>query len=954
MVAALVCGVGAAEAASERAREAMANNPSLEYLPDSVLVKFRPGTRGSDRGRAMRAANANGARTLMAQARIEQLTLERGASVENALNALSRLPFVELAEPDYVLRPLTNDTFYNLLYAINNTGQSVAGVTGTPDADMDVAEAWGITTGDPNLVIAVLDDGVEYTHPDLNDNMWVNPGEVQGDGIDNDGNGYVDDIYGYDFFADDSDPYDDNNPSTGDGGHGTHVAGTICAEGNNGQGVVGVVHQCKIMALRFLGPNGGATSDAVRAINYAVAKGVKLSNNSWGGGGYSSTLYNAINSAGQQGHLFVAAAGNAGSNNDSLASYPASYNLSNIISVAATDNRDRLAGFSNYGVSSVDIAAPGVDIASSTWGSYYYFDGTSMATPNVTGVAALILSQHPTWGWQEVRERLLSTARPVSGLSGLVATGGVANALDALDQVTVEAPAAPTGLSATAQGTSSIALAFTDTSDNEEGFRIYRAPAGGTLSLLTSIAANASSYTDTGLSSDTTYDYAVSAVNAGGESSLSNTATATTDPVVVVAPAAPSGLVVSATSFDSITLSFTDNADNEDGFVIYRATGAGSLAAIGQTGVNQTGYTDSGLTAETTYTYEVRAQNSAGESAGSNQASATTPAAPTGVSVAASGDLFGAGTVSGSYLATQIDDGNAQRIIEIESGGKPNSRYSYLDHGWQFSLPPSTSATVYANVWATQLDGNESFRFSYSLNGAAYQEMFVVTGGSPSDLQSFILPAGASGSLVIRVQDTDQSRGASALDSVYIDYLAVQADFQEVDPPSAPSALAATATVPGQIDITWSDNAADEAGYDIERSSGGVFSTVASVGPNETRWTDTSVASLTTYTYRVRAFNAGGNSAYSNEASVQSLEVVAPAITLQASGYKVKGGWQTVDLSWNGASPVDIFRNSQLIRGNVSGSSYSDANINKGGAVYEYKVCAAGTDTCSNVVTIVF
>ncbi|MGB1880492.1 MAG: S8 family serine peptidase, partial [Gammaproteobacteria bacterium] len=433
-------------AASERARQALEDNPALQHAPDSVLVRFAAGTNGNERAEAMRAAHASHARTLMASARLEQLYLIAGRPVEAALNALSRLPFVESAEADFVVRAVTNDQFYGLLYAINNTGQVVASQSGTFDADMDVAEAWSLSIGDPDLVIAVIDDGVEYTHPDINDQMWVNPGEVV-DGVDNDGNGYVDDIFGYDFYSNDSDPYDDNNINTGQGGHGTHVAGTICAEGNNSIGIVGVVQQCRIMALRFLGPQGGYTSDAISAVNYAVGKGVRLSNNSWGGGGYSPSLSSAIQSAGNQGHLFVAAAGNGGDDRigdstDSTPHYPSSYDLPNIVSVAATDNRDQLASFSNFGVNSVDVAAPGVDIASSAWGSYYYFSGTSMATPNVTGVAALILSQNPGFSYAQVRDRLLQTARPVPGLSGKVATGGVVNALAALSVTPPEPPPA--------------------------------------------------------------------------------------------------------------------------------------------------------------------------------------------------------------------------------------------------------------------------------------------------------------------------------------------------------------------------------------------------------------------------------------------------------------------------------------------------------------------------------
>lgn len=943
--------VGAANAASERARQALLENPALEYAPDSVIVRFKESVTGSERGQAMRAARAQGARTLMAQARLEQLFLEKGRPVEQALNALSRLPFVEIAEPDYVVRPVTNDSLYGLLYAINNTGQAVNGRTGTPDADMDVVEAWNFTTGDPNLVIAVIDDGVEYTHPDLDDNMWVNPGEVV-DGRDNDGNGYVDDIYGYDFFADDADPYDDNNVSTGEGGHGTHVAGTICAEGNNGTGIVGVVQQCQIMALRFLGPGGGYTSDAVRAVQYAANKGVKLSNNSWGGGGYSSALYSAIQSAGNLGHLFLAAAGNDGTNNDATPHYPSNYNLPNVISVAATDNRDQLAGFSNYGTSSVDIAAPGVNIVSSTWGSYYYFNGTSMATPNVTGTAALILSQNPGFGFAEIRERLLSTARPVPGLSGVIGTGGVVNALAALSVAPpVPVPVGPTDLVAAAAGTSTVTLSFSDNADNEDGFNLYRSDAGGNFSRLTTLPANTTAFTDTGLAPNTEYGYEVTAFNTSGESLASNTTYVTTDAEAVIPPASPSDLRAEAPRFDSVQLTFSDNSDNEDGFQVLRAVAGGGLTAVATLAADVTTWSDNQVNAETTYSYQVVAFNAAGDSLASNTVSVTTPAAPTSQQAVAQSEVFVAGTVSGSFVATQTDDGITQRIQEIESGGKPSRRTSYLEHVWRFNLAPATSATFNANVWA---EGNESFAFSYSINGGAYQPMFTVDGGNEGNSSSFLLPAGISGTLSVRVVDTDRSQGARTLDTLLVDHLYVEAAFVEVDPPIAPGTPSVVSSVPGEITIGWSDQASDETGYEVERAvAGGAFEVVATLGADSTTYVDSDVASETLYSYRVRAVNVGGYSSYSSVLDVVSEQIVVADINLQAAGYKVKG-WQNVDLSWSGANgAVDILRDGSVVA-TVEGSSYTDGQISKGGAVYAYQVCPTDGGACSDIVTVAF
>ena len=330
-----------------------------------------------------------------------------------------------------MVQAATNDQYYGLVYAIENTGQSINGTTGVADADMDVVEAWSIQTGDPNLIIAVIDEGVQWDHPDLANNMWRNLGEVAGNGIDDDGNGFVDDVYGYDFYSNDGDPMDE-------GGHGTHVAGTICADTNNSIGIAGVVQQCKIMALRFLGPQGGSTSDGIASLDYAVQMGATISNNSWGGGGFSQALYDSIAAARDADHIFLAAAGNGGSdgigdNNDSGPHYPSNYNLPNVISVAATDNRDQIAGFSNYGAVSVDIGAPGVDIASTYINDGYVWNsGTSMATPNVTGVVALIRSEFPSWNYQQVIDHLYATARPAASMQGVTTTGGIANAAAAM------------------------------------------------------------------------------------------------------------------------------------------------------------------------------------------------------------------------------------------------------------------------------------------------------------------------------------------------------------------------------------------------------------------------------------------------------------------------------------------------------------------------------------------
>ena len=344
-----------------------------------------------------------------------------------------------VVEPDLPIhvQVTPNDSSMNQLYGLHNYGQ----YGGTVDADIDAIEAWDITTGSQDVVVGVIDSGIDITHPDLAANIWQNPGEIAGNGIDDDGNGFIDDVHGWDFHDDDNTPNDGN-------GHGTHVAGTIGAVGNNGNGIVGVNWQVSLLPLRFLGDDGyGWTSDAVAAVNYATMLkrdfgiNVVATNNSWGGGGYSTTLYQAIQEANQHGIMFVAAAGNNSSNNDVSGSYPANYDLPNVLSVAALNRNDNLAGFSNYGVTTVDVGAPGVSIYSTLPGnSYGSYSGTSMAAPHVAGVVALMHAASPGLSVIDVGHAIRSTVDPVASLSGKTVTGGRINAAAAISSVLGESP----------------------------------------------------------------------------------------------------------------------------------------------------------------------------------------------------------------------------------------------------------------------------------------------------------------------------------------------------------------------------------------------------------------------------------------------------------------------------------------------------------------------------------
>ncbi len=324
------------------------------------------------------------------------------------------------AEPDYIVTTSTipDDSSFGSLWGLHNTGQS----GGTADADIDAPEAWDIGTGSHQVLVGIIDTGIDRTHPDLAPNMWSNPAEIAGNGLDDDNNGFIDDVYGWDFYANDNNPHDEN-------GHGTHCAGTIGAVGDNGTGVVGVNWNVSMVALRFLSPGGsGSTSDAIDAVNYGKKIGVDLTSNSWGGGGNSSALENAIRNAGASNILFVAAAGNDSLNTDVSPHYPSSYSLDCIVSVASSDRNDARSYFSNYGLVAVDLAAPGSSIYSTLpGGTYGSKSGTSMATPHVAGAVALMKSHSPDAPVAEIKQLLFDYVDPLPAFSGKCVTEGRLN-----------------------------------------------------------------------------------------------------------------------------------------------------------------------------------------------------------------------------------------------------------------------------------------------------------------------------------------------------------------------------------------------------------------------------------------------------------------------------------------------------------------------------------------------
>lgn len=366
-------------------------------------------------------------------------------SEKSFIQKIESQPGVDFVEPNYRLSvnqtTFPRDPMWLQLWGLKNHGQDApGGIEGTVGADIGALEAWQKTTGDKSIVVAVLDTGIDYLHPDLVQNIWVNQPEKNGvPGVDDDGNGYVDDIHGWNAVSDfrtaphfgqvgSPNPMDDQS-------HGTHVAGTIGAVGGNGIGVVGINWKVSLMPVKFLDANGsGSTIDEYRAIKYILSNNVDIVNGSYGGGASSKLIRSLIDEAGKKnGTLFVFAAGNDSNNNDFTDSFPSNYDLPNIISVAATDIRDQMAGFSNFGPTKVHIAAPGLNILSTIPTAtakegepYAVFSGTSMAAPHVAGAAALLLAAEPTLKKQPalIKERLLRTAEFKPNLASAVSSAG--------------------------------------------------------------------------------------------------------------------------------------------------------------------------------------------------------------------------------------------------------------------------------------------------------------------------------------------------------------------------------------------------------------------------------------------------------------------------------------------------------------------------------------------------
>lgn len=531
----------AAASPSVTLRSILSRAESGNYKQGELLVKYRSGVAASSSLRTNQSVGATLIKKISSVRNVEHVRLPAGMLVTDAIVKYMSDLNVEYAEPNYIRRvnaTVPNDPFFNpQQWALQNTGTFAGGTQG---ADIKMTQGWDVIRGNSGLVIAVVDSGVDFNHPDLVNNIWRNTGETSCiDGIDNDGNGFKDDCRGWNFVNNNNSPMDDL-------GHGTHVSGIIGAAGNNGMGIAGMMWNVQIMPLKACDINGACMiADIVAAVDYAVANGAKIINASFGGTEFSQTESDAVNAANTAGVLFVASAGNGGldsdgDNNDINPQYPAALGLPNIIAVAATDQKDHRASFSNFGPNSVHVAAPGTYILStvpidgvgmsfssfctnSAVAAYDFCSGTSMAAPHVTGLAGLLETAYPGFTLSQIRGTILRYVDLLPTLQGWIQTGGRINAFRALTSLL-----APSGLTATADSDPSVSLTWTDNATGEDGYTVERETGSGPFSVLATLGPDSTSFTDTTASPGTAYTYRVTAFNTIPATSGPATATVTT------------------------------------------------------------------------------------------------------------------------------------------------------------------------------------------------------------------------------------------------------------------------------------------------------------------------------------------------------------------------------------------------------------------------------------------
>lgn len=561
--------------ATRTKQEILSAIDNSSYREGELLVKFKKGVITTSSLRTHQSLGASVSKRFAVIPDLELVNLPEEMAVRNAVEHYLSDPAVAYAEPNYFrnISVIPNDTYFDQQWGLNNMGIFAGGTEG---ADINAPEAWDISTGSDGI-IAIVDTGIDYSHDDLKGNIWANTDEICTDGIDNDLNGYIDDCRGWDFstcalFDDagvcitpksqDNDPMDDN-------GHGSHIAGIAGAVGNNSSGISGVLWNARLMPLKFQNADGSGTiADEVEAIQYAIMNGASLINASFGGATFSNTESDIISVAKNAGVLIVASAGNGGEDgigddNDLVPHYPSGYSQPNIIAVAATDQDDLRASFTNFGLNSVDVAAPGVFILSTIvknsafalcsgnpFAGLDFCSGTSMSAPHVSALAGLLYSYYTHFTDDQIRSTILGFVDMIPSLDGIVATGGRIDAYRSLSSLLN-----PTDLTATASSATSITLDWADNATGEDGYIIERNDGSGFMQIddtgsgfvqTVRIGIESASYADIGLAPETTYSYRVRAYNSIGNSpAYSNVVSATTpaepEPVPAPAPAKSGG-----------------------------------------------------------------------------------------------------------------------------------------------------------------------------------------------------------------------------------------------------------------------------------------------------------------------------------------------------------------------------------------------------------------------------
>jgi subtilisin family serine protease len=901
--------------------------PPPRYDPDTILVRFKGSALPQEQALAHAMVGAHAHKHFTLVEGLQTVRIPAGSHVKDAIKFYRRHPAVLYAEPNWIVhtQAMPNDPRFGELWGLHNTGQSL----GTPDADIDAPEAWDLTTGSSDVVVAVIDTGIDYTHPDLAANMFRNTLDCNSNGIDDDGNGQIDDCFGIDTANNDSDPMDDNN-------HGTHVSGTIGAVGNNGVGVVGVNQTVRLMACKFLDSTGsGNVADAIDCLEYVKLmkeRGVNIvaTNNSWGGPDFSQALFDAIEAHRQRGILFIAAAGNDGTDSDTTPSYPANYFLANIISVAATTRTDAQATFSNFGRHTVHLGAPGSEILSTTRANtYQIFSGTSMATPHVTGVAALLKAQDPARDWRSIKNLILAGGDTVSSLTNTI-TRKRLNARGALacSNSTVLSRLLPVGAALGGSVGTPIDLA---------ALHINCASPNGPVSVRVDPGGQIVSLVDDGLGFDQAAGDGIYSAQWTPASAGNYTLTFPGGDLVTVQVVA-GGYSVTPTAFNYRTITGTNLNLTDDSSASITSPfpvlfGGGSFGTLF---VSSNGNV-----------------NFSGSFIAFSNASIPTAQIPTLVAPWWD-DLFPvAGTAQNVFWAVTGTAPNRELVIEwrdirhfncnsssavsvrfqvVFFEGSSNVLFNYADAvfggscafadaggsatvgvqvssilGTQWSFNTQSLGSGVSLLWALAstptLNVSPSSRSFGSVPvGSSEDRTFTVrnTGdgvvsGSASASAPFLVVAGGSYALStgqsqgVTVRFSPTSAGTFAGNVIFSGAGGTTRSVTGAGisvSPAAPSGLTATVASAKQINLAWQDASGNETEFRLEQKTGpgGTFGQIATLGPNTTRYSNTGLSPSTPYVYRVRACNAVGCSGYSNEATATTTSDVAFALTVAVRG----------------------------------------------------------------------